>query len=176
MNKRQRERYRKQLLAKREELLQLVQAARKSEKEGTFKQAPDLGDRALSTVIRDLSYQLTVTERDILRRVDDALDRIENNEYGMCVACGKKVPRCRSLGPPLHRMSGIAGSWRDLTRISHHVATTARDMPQSAAFSPIGVLDVLSSTPPRPSGRERHISRHLADLATRRGEIWGLGA
>jgi len=91
MNKRQRERYRKQLLAKREELLHLVQAARKSEKEGTFKQAPDLGDRALSTVIRDLSYQLTVTERDILRRVDDALDRIENNEYGMCVACGKKV-------------------------------------------------------------------------------------
>jgi len=43
-------------------------------------------------------------------------------------------------------------------------------MPQSAAFSPIGVLDVLSSTTPRPSGRKRHISRHLAGLATRRGE------
>ena len=81
MNKRQRERYRKQLLAKREELLHLVQAARKSEKEGTGKEAPDLGDRALSTVTRDLSYQLTIAERDIVRRVDDALDRMEKGEY-----------------------------------------------------------------------------------------------
>jgi len=62
-----------------------------------------------------------------------------------------------------------------LARISHHLATTAHDMPQSAAFSRFGVLDVLSSTTPRPSGRKRHISRHLAGLATRRGEIFGLG-
>jgi DnaK suppressor protein len=91
MNKRQRERYRKQLLAKRESLLQLVKAARSSETEADDKEAPDLGDRALSTVIRDLSYQLTAGEREILRRVDDALDRIENSTYGICVLCEKKV-------------------------------------------------------------------------------------
>ena len=91
MNKRQRERYRKQLMAKRESLLQLVKAARSSETEANDKEAPDLGDRALSTVIRDLSYQVTAKERDILRRVDDALDRIENNTYGICVSCEKKV-------------------------------------------------------------------------------------
>ena len=62
-----------------------------------------------------------------------------------------------------------------LARISHHVATAARDMPQSAAFSRLGVLDVLSSTTPRPSGRKRNISRHLTGLATRRGEKGGLG-
>ena len=60
-------------------------------------------------------------------------------------------------------------------RISHHLATTAGDMPQSATFSRFGVLDGLSSTTPRPSGRKRHISRHLAGLATRRGEISGRG-
>ena len=103
MNKRQRERYRKQLLAKREELLHRVQAARKSEKEGTGKQAPDLGDRALSTVTRDLSYQLTVGERDIVRRVDDALDRMEEGEYGVCVACGKKVQTGRLDAVPWAR-------------------------------------------------------------------------
>ncbi len=91
MNKRQREKYRKQLLAKRGELLERVQAARTSEKERSGKQAPDLGDRALSTVIRDLSYQLTAGERDIVRRVDLALDRIENGEFGVCVECEKKV-------------------------------------------------------------------------------------
>jgi DnaK suppressor protein len=91
MNKRQREKYRKQLLAKREELLQRVKAARTSEKEENGKEAPDLGDRALSTVIRDLSYQLSAGERDIVRRVDLALDRIESGEYGVCVECNKKV-------------------------------------------------------------------------------------
>lgn len=91
MNKRQLERYSKQLMAKREELLHLVQAARTSEKEGGTKDAPDLGDRALSTVIRDLSYQLTVGERDLVRRIDEALDRIESKEYGACLECGKKV-------------------------------------------------------------------------------------
>ena len=64
---------------------------------------------------------------------------------------------------------------RPLACISHHVATVARDMPQSAAFSRFGVLDVLLSTTPRPSGRKRHISRHLAGLATRRGEKCRLG-
>jgi len=54
--------------------------------------------------------------------------------------------------------------------ISRHVAAAPRDMPQSATFSRFGVLDVLSSTTPRPSGRKRHISPHLAGLATRRGE------
>ena len=65
---------------------------------------------------------------------------------------------------------------RELARLSHHIATAARDMPQSAAFSRLGVLDVLSSTTPRPSGRKRNISRHLTGLATRRGEKGGLKA
>lgn len=91
MNKRQLERFRKELLAKREELLDLVKLARTSEQESTGKEAPDLGDRALSTVIRDLSYQLTATERDLMRRIDEALDRMEKNEYGVCVECSNKV-------------------------------------------------------------------------------------
>ncbi len=71
------------------------------------------------------------------------------------------------LGPPPERWMLYLGG---LACMPHHVATAARDMPQSATFSPIGVLDVPSSTAPHPSGRKRHISRHLANLATRRGE------
>jgi DnaK suppressor protein len=95
MNKRQRERYRKKLLEKRESLLNLVKAARSNETEADDKEAPDLGDRALSTVIRDLSYQLTASEREMLRRIDKALDRIEASTYGTCVSCEKKVQLAR---------------------------------------------------------------------------------
>jgi hypothetical protein len=41
-------------------------------------------------------------------------------------------------------------------------------------FSHFGVLDVLSSTTPRPSGRKPHWARHLATLATKAGEKCGL--
>ncbi len=91
MNKRQLARYRKELEAKRDELLDLVRSARASEQEGGDKEAPDLGDRALSTVIRDLSYQLSATERTMMRRIDEALDRIDRGEYGVCAECEKKV-------------------------------------------------------------------------------------
>jgi len=67
----------------------------------------------------------------------------------------------------------ICMSLRYPARTSHHVTTAARDTPQSEPFSPIGLLDVPSGTPPRPSGRKHHISRHLAGLAARRGETHG---
>jgi len=44
----------------------------------------------------------------------------------------------------------------------------------SHQFSHFGVLDVLSSTTPRPSDRKPHWARHLADLATKAGEKSGL--
>ena len=103
MNKRQLQRYRKELLAKREELLDLVRSARASEQDGGDKEAPDLGDRALSTVIRDLSYQLSAAERDIMRRIDEALDRIEKGEFGVCVECEKKMQTGRLDAVPWAR-------------------------------------------------------------------------
>jgi DnaK suppressor protein len=103
MNRKQLEKYQKALEAKRAELLARVQAARASEKEGRSEDAPDLGDRALSTVTRDLSYRLTTGERDILRRIDDALDRIEAESYGECLSCGKKVQLGRLNAVPWAR-------------------------------------------------------------------------
>ena len=103
MNRKTVEKFRKLLDAKRAELLARVQAARATEKEGRSEDAPDLGDRALSTVTRDLSYRLTTGERDILRRIDDALDRIEGDAYGECLACGKKIQQGRLNAVPWAR-------------------------------------------------------------------------
>ena len=100
MKKKQMETYRKLLLDKRAELLARVKAARANETEGRREDAPDLGDRALSTMNRDLSYRLTTGERDILKRIDDALDRIESERYGECQSCGKKVQQGRLTAVP----------------------------------------------------------------------------
>ena len=103
MRARERKRFHKMLLEKRSDLLDRVRAARSSETEGNDLEAPDLGDRALSTITRDLMYQLTVGEREILRRIDVALDRIDDQSYGECVHCGKKVQLARLEAVPWAR-------------------------------------------------------------------------
>jgi DnaK suppressor protein len=91
------------LLEKRADLLGRVHEARSSEKESDQHEAPDLGDRALSSMSRDLLYQLTTGERDIVKRIDAALARIESETYGTCVHCGKKVQLGRLQAVPWAR-------------------------------------------------------------------------
>jgi len=57
-----------------------------------------------------------------------------------------------------------------LTCISHQLSAAAVNLQQSAAFAPIGVLDVPQVRAPRPSGRKLRISLQLPGLATKAGE------
>ncbi len=103
MNRKQLDTYRTLLEDKRIRLLARVKAARAKEQEGSPEDAPDLGDRALSTMTRDLTYRLTAGERDLLRRIDEALDRIDAGSYGECLNCGKKVQPARLDAVPWAR-------------------------------------------------------------------------
>ena len=103
MRSREQDRLRKRLLEKRADLLGRVNNARSSEQDDNDLEAPDLGDRALSSMSRDLLYELTAGEREIVRRIDDALKRIESNDYGTCVHCGKKVQLGRLQAVPWAR-------------------------------------------------------------------------
>ncbi len=75
------------------------------------------------------------------------------------------------LVPPLY---AVLAAVPRLTRISHQLSAAASDTPRPAEFSRLGVLDVLSSTTPRPSDRKHRWARHLAALATKAGEKRGL--
>ena len=66
--------------------------------------------------------------------------------------------------------STIAG----LTRSIHELSTSADDAAAPIEVSHLGVLNVLSSTPPRPKMRKLHWHRRLADLATKPHEYFGL--
>ena len=72
------------------------------------------------------------------------------------------------------RRAGGGEGMRVPARTAHQSPAAAADAPHPAMFSPLGVLDVPSSTPPRPSGRKPHWARHLGTLATNTGEKCGL--
>ena len=103
MNQTQLKKYRSLLAEKRAELLDRVRATRTSEEEGDQKDAPDLGDRALSTMSRDLLYQLNSSERDTVRRIDEALERMDKGSFGSCVHCGNPVQEGRLKAVPWAR-------------------------------------------------------------------------
>ncbi len=103
MRRREMNRFLKRLAAKSDELLGRVREARTSVKEANAADAPDLGDRALTSMSLDLSYQLTAGEREILRRIDAAIDRIEKGTYGTCVNCDKKMQMARLEAVPWAR-------------------------------------------------------------------------
>jgi DnaK suppressor protein len=117
MNNKQLEKFKKLLEDKRGALFARVQAARASEQEGPSEDAPDLGDRALTTMTRDLKYRLSTGERDILKRIDDALDRIENETYGECLNCGKTVQHGRLDAVPWARHCIDCQELHDLGKI-----------------------------------------------------------
>lgn len=103
MRRREMEKFRKLLQAKRDDLLGRVNAARTTEKEATDADAPDLGDRALTSVTLDLSYQLSTGERELVKRIEAALSRVDAGDYGSCLHCGKKVQMARLDAVPWAR-------------------------------------------------------------------------
>ena len=103
MEKRDIERYRERLTAKRADLLARVRDALSKEAEGNDEGAPDLGDRALNTISREVLFRLSGTERDILRLIDEALERMDGEGYGRCRNCGQEIQTPRLEAVPWAR-------------------------------------------------------------------------
>ncbi|MDH3384194.1 MAG: TraR/DksA family transcriptional regulator, partial [Deltaproteobacteria bacterium] len=55
----------------------------------------DILDSVSEERTRELDMILTDREKQKLKQIDDALDRIEENTYGLCEECGVKIPRAR---------------------------------------------------------------------------------
>ncbi|RLE35697.1 MAG: hypothetical protein DRJ61_02635 [Acidobacteria bacterium] len=97
------DRFRKRLEEKRREVQELVQAARTTESQHGDTETPDLGDRATDAFNREVSYGVRINERDLVRRIDRALGRIESGEYGKCVNCSKTIQKARLTAVPWAR-------------------------------------------------------------------------
>jgi len=59
-----------------------------------------MADMASDVYERDLLLQLASGERELLFKIDDALRRIEEGEYGCCVDCEKKISKTRLKAIP----------------------------------------------------------------------------
>lgn len=62
---------------------------------------PDLSDQATAEV--DQNFELRLKERDqkLLKKIDEALDRIATKTYGICERCGEEIPFKRLKARPV---------------------------------------------------------------------------
>lgn len=97
------EKFRKVLLVKRDELLEDLVKNREVSDETIDESAQDMADRATSAYTKEFAYSLSENDRKTLVLIDDALARLDNGTYGVCVHCGEVVQEKRIEAVPWAR-------------------------------------------------------------------------
>jgi DnaK suppressor protein len=83
------------LLKMREDLVRGIARRSKATAVSGVSDIGDILDSVSEERTRELDMILTDREKQKLKQIDDALERIEENTYGFCEECGVKIPRAR---------------------------------------------------------------------------------
>ncbi|MBM9603150.1 RNA polymerase-binding protein DksA [Desulfopila inferna] len=90
MEKETLENFRKQLIQKREEIIN--EAGRTlSDMTDQNENVPDPNDRATIESGRSFELRIRDRERKLLSKIEAALQRVEDGEYGICDECGEEI-------------------------------------------------------------------------------------
>ena len=104
MNAKQREYFRQRLLRWRSELLRETNQTLQNLQEDSL-QAPDMADRASAETDRAVELRTRDRERKLVQKIDDALKRIEEGEYGYCEESGEPIGLRRLEARPIATLS-----------------------------------------------------------------------
>lgn len=93
------EELRERLASERESILALYQSDLRAGQNSVEEASEDIVDRANLAYNRELNFALSDAERGQLRKIENALKRIEEGTYGICLHSGKPigVPRLRAV-------------------------------------------------------------------------------
>ncbi len=104
MNERQLEYFRRKLTVWKQELLE--QSAETIDNlQDSARAVPDLTDRASEETDRALELRTRDRQRKLVAKIDAALRRIENGEYGYCEATGEPISLRRLDARPIATMT-----------------------------------------------------------------------
>lgn len=65
---------------------------------------PELGDQASADIDRNFMLRLKGRERQLLKKIDEALEKIETGNYGICEICGEEINIKRLEARPVTTM------------------------------------------------------------------------
>jgi RNA polymerase-binding transcription factor DksA len=79
-----------------------------------------MADSATDEFDHDLALALLSAEQDALNEVDEAIRRIVDGTYGVCLETGKPIPRARLRALPWTRFSKEVEARLEATGIANH--------------------------------------------------------
>jgi DnaK suppressor protein len=62
---------------------------------------PDVTDQASAESDQHFSFRIREREQKLLKKIDEALDRLATNTYGTCEQCGEEIPYKRLKARPV---------------------------------------------------------------------------
>jgi DnaK suppressor protein len=62
---------------------------------------PDVSDQASAEVNQNFSMRIKEREQKLLKKIDEALDRMKKNTYGICERCEEEIPYQRLKARPV---------------------------------------------------------------------------
>jgi DnaK suppressor protein len=104
MNERQRNYFRKKLIAWKEEILAEARDTLAHMQDDTVNH-PDLTDRASSETDRSIELRARDRQRKLISKIDAALRRIEDGTYGYCEETGEPITLKRLDARPIATLS-----------------------------------------------------------------------
>ena len=95
--------FRERLLQKKQEILEAYNKNKTYGKEADEEGAQDIADKASNSYTKEFLFSLSNSERDMLQLVDEALGRIGDRRFGVCVVCEDEMDRKRLEAVPWAR-------------------------------------------------------------------------
>jgi DnaK suppressor protein len=92
--------YRDKLIQKKEEILVAYNKNKNYGKEADEEGAQDVADKAASSYTKEFLFSLSNNERDVLQLVEEALARVNTDDFGVCVVCEDEMDRKRLEAVP----------------------------------------------------------------------------
>jgi len=102
MDKKRLDFYKKKLEAKREELMRMMATA-EQEAIAADDATQDIADKAANSYTKEFLFSQSNNERFILNLVDEALKRVKNGGFGLCVQCQAEIQQKRIDAVPWTR-------------------------------------------------------------------------
>ena len=101
MNKKDTKRFKEILELRKQEIMDQAESTKEMGIAFDPDDLPDEVDLASSEADQSMNLRLRDRERVLLRKVDKALQKIENGEYGSCESCGEDIELKRLEARPV---------------------------------------------------------------------------
>ena len=98
------ERLKQKLLLKRRQLLNEVREKHADNLEAGSDGIQDIADQATTAYTKEFLLSIGDTERQLLKQVDAALEKIRLKKYGQCERCGEMIGEKRLEALPFARL------------------------------------------------------------------------